>query len=369
MAVLMLVLLAGCRQNITGTVIGEQADALKIGAVLHLTGDQAEPAQAFLQGIQLAVDEINGKGGVLGKKLVIILEDDELKPRLAQTAAVKLVNADRVNAVILASYIEAMATGPYLEEQKIPSIVLWDSAKDIEDVGEYVFGIGIWTPSSGEVAADFIYENMGLRKIAIVNIQNEWSLAVSDFFKKEFEKKGGVVVDTQPILPSDTIDFRTTIMKVKESDADGIYSPITDGLTVFYKQLRELDFDKPIITSDIITENHIDVLKEAAEGIYQTQANDPGSPRTTHMKGLYIEKYNKELKQVLFASWGYDAVYMIKEAAERGNSADSESIKNNLYRIQGFEGASGIISIDSNGSSKSLEKVFQIRDGEFVLVE
>ncbi len=140
-------------------------------------------------------------------------------------------------------------------------------------------------------------------------------------------------------------------------------------MTVFYKQLKELGFEKPIVTSDIITENHIDILGTVAEGIYQTQASDPIGEKTSHLKELYCKKYNKEPKQTLFIAWGYDAVYIIKQAIETGYSFDSVSIKDNLYKLRNFEGASGKISIDDKGSSRTLESVFQIRDGKFVLVE
>ncbi len=342
---------------------------VRIGAVLHLTGDQAEPAQAFLEGINLAVEEINKSGGILQRKIKLIVEDDGLKPEKADTAAVKLINIDKISAGINASFLESMANGPTFEQAKVPVITLWDSAKEIEDIGDFVFGIGIWTPSAGESAALFAYNDLNLRKMVIVNILNEWSQSVSKIFKDRFEELGGEIIETYSINPGDSSDFRTTILKIKQKNPEGIYSPITDGVTVFYKQLKELGFEKPIVTSDIITENHIDILGTVAEGIYQTQASDPIGEKTSHLKELYCKKYNKEPKQTLFIAWGYDAVYIIKQAIETGYSFDSVSIKDNLYKLRNFEGASGKISIDDKGSSRTLESVFQIRDGKFVLVE
>lgn len=357
------------QNQISGELIKESQEEIRIGTILHLTGDQAEPAEAFLKGIELAVEEINNKGGITGKQIKLFIEDDELKPRLAHTAAVKLVNADKIHAIILASYLEAMVAGPYLEEQKTPSIVLWDTAKDIEDIGEYIFGIGIWTPSAGEGVANYAYNELGIRKISIINIQNEWSLAVADFFEQEFNKLGGEIINRHTILSSDTTDFRTTITKIQKENPDAIYSPITDGITVFYKQLKEFGFDKPVISSDIITENHIEILGNAAEGIYQTQANDPEGERTQHMIELYFKKHSKLPKQLLFTSWGYDSVYLFKEAIEKSHSLESEKIKDGLYKIREFKGASGTISFDEKGSSRKLEKMFQIQRGEFILVE
>ncbi len=343
---------------LTFTGKGVQEEEIKIGAILHLTGDQAETAEAFLQGIELAVEEI---GEIDGKKIKLIVEDDMLSPKQAHTAAVKLVEVNSVDTIILASYLEGMAAGPYLEEQKIPSLVLWDSAEDLENIGEYLFGIGIWTPSSGEKAADYMYNDLGLRKVAIINNLNEWSLAVSDFFEQRFTSLGGEIVSTQSVSPSNSNDYRNVLTKVKTQEIDGIYSPITDGVPQFYKQYYELEIGKPIVSSDIITERHIEILGEIAENIYQTLANNPSETSTQQMIDLYKTKYGQEPDQLLFISWGYDAVYLIKAAAELGD------IKDNLYKTQNFKGASGVISIDEKGSSRKLESMFQIKNGEFVL--
>lgn len=344
-------------------------DFVKIGAILHLTGDQAEPAEAFLEGIRLGVNEINDGGGILNKKIQLFIEDDNLQVQQAVSAASKLIYVNKIQAGINASFLESMANGPTFEQNRVPVITLWDSAEDIEKIGDYIFGIGIWTPSAGEKAAEFAYNNLNIKTAVIVSIQNEWSKAVADIFQNKFKELGGTILETHSINPTDTSDFRTTIAKIQAKQPDGIYTPITDGVVAFYRQLGEFGFAKPIITSDIITGNHIAELQNFAEGIYQTQAQNPSSAKASYMVELYKKYYNKEPKQTLFIAWGYDAVHLIKQAVELGNSTDPESIKNNLYAIQNFEGASGNISIDAQGSSRTLESMFQIKKGEFVLIE
>lgn len=121
--------------KITGKItLKENNDYYKIGSILHLTGDQANIANAFLEGIMISIEEINNQGGINGKKIKLIVEDSKLNSFQAYNAAVKLVEIDKIDVIILASYLEGMATGPYLEEKEIPSIVLWDSAKDLEEI-------------------------------------------------------------------------------------------------------------------------------------------------------------------------------------------------------------------------------------------
>lgn len=362
LVLLILLLFVFTTLKITGNLtLKESQEYYKIGTILHLTGDQASIANAFLEGINLSVEEINKKGGINNKKIKLIVEDSQLTPLQAYNSAVKLVEIDNVDAIILASYLEGMATGHYLEENNIPSIVLWDTAKDLEEIGEYLFGMGIWTPSSGEKAAHFSYNNLNLKRMAIINNNNEWSLSVSEYFQEKFEKLGGEILFTETINPKDSIDYRTTILKLSNKDIDGVYTPITDGVINFYKQYYESGLDFQIVTSDIISYEDIIGNEMFFENIYQTLPLDPTGEVADTFIEKYQNKYNKEPTQILYNAWGYDSVYLIKEAL------NYNSIKEGLYSLK-YNGVSGTIDFDENGSSKTLEEMFVIRNGDFKLI-
>lgn len=344
-----------------------ETEPIKIGAVLHLTGDQAEPAIAFRDGIELATHKINEAGGIQGRQLKLIIEDSQLKPKEALNAASKLINIDKVIVAIDASFLEVMANGPAFNTAKIPVITLWDSSEDIENLGDYIFAIGVWTPSAGEKAAQFTYGTLGAKTVVIVNTQNEWSQSVSKFFKEKFEALGGTVTETFSMAPS-TNDYRTTITKTKWLNPDAIYSPVTDGVVQFYTQLHQLEFKKPIVTSDIITGEHINSSPEAFENIYQTQPLEPNSDATTVMIKQYEDYFKKDTKQVLFTAWGYDGLNILAEAIKKVGT-DSVKLKNALYETKNYNGASGVISIDERGSSPKLENMFQIKEGSFTPID
>lgn len=353
---------------VSATYISSQKqETFKIGALLYLTGDLAEAAEAFRDGILLAADEINSNGGINGKSIEIIIEDDQFKQANVVTGAQKLVSVNKVDAAIAGSFWEAQATSNIFEESKTPLIVLWDSNPQLDNMGDYIFAIGPWTPSAGESAADFSYNTLDARKVVIINNLDPWSSEVSAIFKKIFEQLGGTILDQYSVSSEETNDFRTVITKAKSLNPDAIYSPLSEGMTTFYIQLKESGYRGNVVTSDIITENTIDVTKGATEGIYQTQILDPVSEKTQHMKEIYRKKFGKETTHVLYNAWGYDAVHMIVEAARR--CADSICIKDNLYGIQNFGGASARISINENGSSPMMESIFQIRNGTFVLIK
>jgi branched-chain amino acid transport system substrate-binding protein len=360
-AVAALVLLAGCAQ--TGTASEKE---FRVGAILHLTGsDLAEPDEAFRDGMLLAADELNANGGVNGKTVRVIVEDDATNLANALTVAQKLINADRVDAAIDATFRQVQVNGKLFEEAKTPVIVLWDSNPEIENLGEYQFAIGPWTPSSGEASAEFAYRTLGSRKAAVIYNAEEWSSAVAGFFKTKFESLGGTILDSYAVDLAASHDYRTVIAKAMAQDPDVIYAPVTDGLSTFFIQLKTAGYAGKTITSDIITDNVIEASNGATEGVYQTIVLDPtDTPQVLHMKQLYRQKFGRDPTQVLFVAWGYDAVRILAHAAQ--NASDGEEIKDNLYRIQGFEGASKTISFDSKGSSATPPDIVVVTDGKLV---
>lgn len=347
----------------------EIASTIKLGAILHLTGDQAEVAESFRSGIELAVEEINEKGGVLGRPVEIIIEDSKLDPTKAHSAAQKLIYIDKVDAAIDASYLEVMANGKNFNESRIPVITLWDSSAEIEALGQYVFGIGIWTPSAGEEAAKFIVNNLTKTKVAIINTQNEWAESVSQYFIAELQALGGEVTAAESVSP-ETTDFRTVISKVLASNPEVIYTPITDGVVQFYSQLKNQSFQGAIITSDIITSSHIEEAPQSFNEIYQTQAQDPTSEEARRLTQAYKSKWGEDPKQLLFVALGYDAVQLYAKSVEGTKSTDGYTLAQYLRTaIHSYPGASGVISINEHGSAPKLESVFQIINNEFSLVK
>jgi branched-chain amino acid transport system substrate-binding protein len=166
-------------------------NSVRLGAILMLTGDQAVYGKALLEGIELGLDEANATGD---RKFSVIVEDSQLKPQVAHTAATKLVKTDRVAATLNASFIESMANGKVFESAKVPVITLWDSASEIEQLGDYVFGIGLWTPSSARRASDFAATNLSARSAVIINTEAEWSETVAGLFEEYFTEGGGTIL-------------------------------------------------------------------------------------------------------------------------------------------------------------------------------
>lgn len=355
-----------CRWAVAPAITVAEDSAIKIGAILMLTGDQAVYGNAMRQGIELAREEINHAGGIGKRKLTVILEDSQLKPKEAHTAAVRLVTQEKISAAINASFIEVMANGSVFEKAKIPAITLWDSSEEIEKLGDYIFGVGVWSPSSANRAAEFSSSDLRAKTAVIINLHAEWSETVGKLFAARFESLGGKVLKVFTLLPSST-DFRTVLLQAKALGADVLYTPLTENIVPFYTQLHAMQLTAPVVTSDIIADEHIRSNPTVFEGIYQTNPADPDSPAAQRLLQKYRERYGRTANLPLFVAWGYDAVHLFARAIEQAGE-NPQKIKDFLYSVRGYPGASGTISFNSRGSSPVLEKMYRIKNGKFKLV-
>ena len=132
-------------------------EEVKVGVLLALTGPYPLQGNAFREGIQLAEEEINRTGGINGIRFKVLIEDTVNDPKNALTAAKKLIEKDKVSAALMSSYPEYRTGGMEFEKNKIPVIALWDSSPELDGMGDFIFGIGPWTPSSGSVSAEFAH--------------------------------------------------------------------------------------------------------------------------------------------------------------------------------------------------------------------
>jgi branched-chain amino acid transport system substrate-binding protein len=338
-------------------------DDVKVGAILHLTGDLAMPSAAFREGIELAVDKINA-GNLAGKKITVLFEDGKNNPNASFTAAKKLLELEKVPVSIISSHLDAVSSAQLFEKRKTPVLVLWDSNPIIDALGDYIFAIGPWTPSAGEASANYATKILHGQRAAIFYNRDPWSETVTDSFRKKFTEQGGEIAAEFPLNP-DEVDFRSVITKVKSLQVDFIYTPLVFNLLPFYSQLKELALNKPIVTSDIIADEHIQQAPQVFEGIYQTNLPEPTSPQFVQMKEQYQKKFGKPVSMGWFVGIGYDAMNIIAQAI-RTAGADSHAIQQELYKIKDFPGATTSITINEKGTCPQYEVMYQIQKGKFV---
>ena len=334
---------------------------LTIGAVLHLSGDLAVFSLAFQEGIELAVAEHNAQNK---HPVRLIVEDGRGEARTSNTAVRKLISTDKASVLLLSSYFDAAASEPEFEKKLTPAVVLWNANPELDAMNDFVFSLGAWTPSAGELAADFAIYSLKA-KSAVVCVNNDpWGESVAKYFAARFTDRGGRILDTVFINP-DGSDLPGVVSHLQTLNPEVVYSPLSFNIVAFYKQLHGSAWNKPIVTSEIISEEHVRSAPNAFEGIYQTQIANPSGSEFQALAAKYEAHFHKPIRLPWFTARAYDGAQIILKAFDSGVTSGAE-LEKHLYTIKGFKGASGDITILSTGSAPVMESMFRIETGKFV---
>lgn len=341
-------------------------EEIKIGAILPLTGDAALYGENAKNAIELAKEEVNNSGGIQGRKLEIIYEDSQAKADLAVSSSNKLINVDHVQAIIggMASS-EVMAMASIMNSNKVILISPSATSHEITDSGDYIFRTIVSDTYDGTAMARFVIKN-GFKSAAVFYVNEAGPEGVAKAFLNEFIKLGGNVVITETSQRGER-DFRSQITKLEDKNIELVYFALYPVETEFFvRQYRELKINKPLFTHQLIDDPGVlKNLGTAADGILFTTPKvtpEIGGESVKHYYNSYIAKYKKEPQN--FASNSYDALMLLANVMKTGLS--SENIKQKLYEVKNYHGASGILSIDKNGDVEQEMSIMKIENSKSV---
>ncbi len=356
LAVLTLIALAGCSNNITKKAVEDKE--IKIGLMVPLTQDLASLGQSTKKAVQLAVEEINNGGGINGKKLKVIYEDDKCNAKEAASIANKLINLDKVNYIvgsICSSSTLAMA--PLAENSNTIVISPGASSPDITNAGDFIFRDYPSDTFEGKFVADFAYNELNARKTAVISCLSDYCVGLKDVFSKRFGELGGKIVEIQEFEQGST-DLKTSLTKIKQSDPDLVYFvSYTESAINGLKQAKEVGINVPIIGPTTWTDQTIwESTGEYSEGVMYAITNI-NTPEDFAQK--FHKRFGEDAEITLCATQGYDAIYLIKNAIEKAGD-DPVAVKEELYKVREYEGASGTISFDENGDISEANHVIMI---------
>jgi branched-chain amino acid transport system substrate-binding protein len=354
-------LIIGCKQK---------PNEILIGAIMPITGDAAVYGKNCKQGIELAVEEINSKGGVKGVPLKIIFEDDLLQPKAAVGAFEKLVSIDKVLAVLgpLASSC-AMATAPLANQKKIVSFSPGASTPKLTDAGPYVFRDWQSDALEAVIMAEHAI-SQGWNKLAIFYVNNDFGVSLKDYFIKKIEAVGGKILITETFEQGAT-DFKTQLSKIKESLPGAIYLLSYPQQTpIIINQIKALKIHAQLLGVAAMEDpSLLKIAGKNAEGLQYTVAvplSDDESVRKNFLNN-YEKKFGE--KPGLISDNGYDAVYILSKAIEQSKELTGESIQNSLSQIKEWRGASGLMKFDQNGDVIKPIGIKIVSNGEFVWLQ
>ncbi|WP_424626980.1 ABC transporter substrate-binding protein [Bradyrhizobium sp. SYSU BS000235] len=366
----------------TGLATQAFAQTIKIGVNEPLTGPFAASGTYVVNGAKIAADEINAKGGVLGKKIELVIEDNKSNPTEAAAVAEKLITADKV-PVIMGAWGSSLtlAVMPKLMEYKVPMVVETSSSGKITTTGNpYIFRIS--PPSSVEAAAfKDILPKMSVKKADFLVINNDWGRGAADDFGKIF-KVDNVGVGLVETMDQSAQDMSAQLSKIKASDSDTIMvTTAVEQLTLVLKQATALGIKKKIITTggSQNPDQLIDQAGTAANGTFHLTTFAPWYPDATP---------NPEATKYFLGEWkkrgfnfagatesfrGYDGIRTIAAAIQKAGKAEPEAITKALWEVD-LLGLNGKIKFQKQGpagkeSGQSMPNVYLIKidDAKVVL--
>lgn len=300
-------------------------ESIKIGLSAPLSGEAASFGQNTLAGAKLAVDEINQNGGINGRRIELVAEDDTCSKE-GVNAFKKLVDIDKPVAIIgpVCSAVGGPAL-PMAQSAGIP-VVFFASAPHLTKIGDYLFRIYPSDSFQGQFAAEFIFNKLNKRKVAILYVKNDWGQGIRDVFVDKFRSLGGEVVFDEGVTQEEK-DFRAVVVKLKASNPEIVYMPLYPaGAIAAIKQIRENNLNLPIIDGDAFATNEVIESDVAENAIYvEPVVNIPDDFKEK------IKKYT-EVEVNIFAPLGYDAVKVVVEAIKRASKLDGTTIRDELTK-------------------------------------
>jgi branched-chain amino acid transport system substrate-binding protein len=349
-------------------------DTIKIGVTQPLTGAFAASGNYVAQGAKIAEEQINKAGGVLGKKVQLIIEDNKSNPTEAVATAEKLINSDKVPVLMGAwSSTLTLAVMPKLEEYKVPMLVETSSSGKITTSGNpFVFRI---SPTSEMEAKAFapLFKTMGIKKADFLATNNDFGLGAS----KEFSaaaRQNGVELGVMETMDPKATDFSAQLAKIKASGGDTLFvTTAVEQITLILKQAKDQQLPQKIITTG--GSNSPDQLiaqaGEAANGSYHLVFFTPWFPeavKNPEIAKAFVALWNEKKHNVGGLTEGFrgwDGLHVIAEAIKAAGKAEPEAISKALWDVK-VKGINGDISFIKQGpagkeSAQNVPSVYLVR--------
>jgi len=355
-------LFAGCGQQ------GSGEGTIRLGHFASMTGDTASFGQSTDQGIRLAIDEINSSGGVLGRKLELVTEDDRSITEEARSAAQKLIQRDGVVALLgeVASS-RSMAAAPEAQRAGVPMVSPASTNVKVTEIGDYVFRTCFIDPFQGAVMARFAWNDLGARRVAILfDFKQDYSVGLAEAFRETFAELGGEIVADERYTSGD-IEFRAQLTTIRAANPDAVFVPgYYTELGLIAKQARELGLAVPLLGGDgWDSEKTLEIGGAAVEGYYFSThySAESDDPRVQSFVLQFKEKYGGVPDAM--AALGYDAAKLLADALARAGGTDGPAVRDALAATRDFGGVTGRITIDPKRNAHKDAVVMKIENRRF----
>jgi len=347
-------------------------DTIKLGEFASMTGKEAVFGQNVNKGTRLAIEESNAAGGVLGRTLELITEDDQSKPGESATVVKKLISRDKV-VVILGEITSGrtLEAAPIAQAAKIPLISPGATNVEVTAKGNYIFRVCFIDDFQGTVMAKFARETLKLKRVAILSsVSSAQSVGLAKYFRERFTSASTAIAAEQKYSEGEK-DFRAQLTAIKAAGADGIFVPgYYAEAALICKQARDLGLTLPLLGVDgWESPDLLAIAGAAAEGCYLSTHFSPESKAPVVV--AFNERYQKRwgLSANALSVLGYDATMLAIDAIRRAGSTDGAKIRDALAATQDYPAVTGAITFDANRNPTKNAVVLTVKNGTFTFVQ
>ena len=366
-------LLTGCKPEGGASTSSGGGGAIKVGEFASLTGKEATFGISSHEGTLMAIEEINGGGGVLGKKLELLTEDTQSKPGEPATVVNKLIARDGVVAMLgeVASS-RSLEAAPICQQNKVPMVSPSSTNPKVTETGDYIFRVCFIDPFQGTVMANFATRTLKAKKVAVfTDVKSDYSKGLAKFFKEQFIKNGGQIATELDFNGGDK-DFKAQLTAIKGANPDGVFVPgyYTDAALIAI-QAKQLGLNVPLFGGDgWESEKLTEIGKDAVEGHYFSTHYHPdvGSPLSKQFVENYKKRWNGKLPDAL-AACGYDSAIVLADAMKRAGSTEGPKVREALAATKNFDAVTGRITINPQRDATKSAVILQVKGGKFAYLE
>ena len=350
---------------VAGLFTAARAQDVVVGEFASLTGSEATFGINSNNGLQLALEEINAGGGLLnGRKVKVIVEDDQSKAGQAAAAVKKLIASDQVIAIIgeIASS-RSLEAAPICQSASIPMISPGSTNPTVTDKGDYIFRVCFIDPFQGTVMAKFALDNLKAKKVAVLtDVKSDYSRGLAQFFEDYFKAHGGEIVKELAYNGGDK-DFRAQLTTIKGANPDAIFVPgYYTEVGSIGKQARLLGIKVPLLGGDgWDSPKLLEIAGNSLEGCYFSThfSPDDQSPKVQDFVKKYKAKFNAAPDGM--APLGYDAMMILADAIKTAGTTDGAKVREALAQVKNYAAVTGNITIDDKRNATKSAVVLQVQ--------
>lgn len=365
-------LIAGCNKPAS-----DQGDSsggvIKIGEFASLTGKDATFGVSSHEGTVMAIEEINAAGGVLGRKLELLTEDNQCKAGETATVVNKLIARDNVVAMLgeVASS-RSLEAAPICQANKIPMISPSSTNPKVTETGDYIFRVCFIDPFQGTVMANFATKTLKAKRVAVLtDVKSDYSKGLAKFFKERFVANGGEIVTELDYNGGDK-DFKGQLTAIKAANPDGIFVPgYYTECALISIQARQLGITVPLFGGDgWESEKLFEIGGPAVESCYLSTHYSPavGSELSKKFVENYKKRWNGKTPDAL-AACGYDSALVLADAIRRAGSTEGQKIRDAIAATKSFPAVTGAITINEKRDATKSAVILKIKDGKYEYLE